>query len=141
MQSNFEIIYKVIIQQDIYSFGNSANGKEHWLQIYPPLFHFDDLVVRLKITILSPTQLYIRIHLNRYTDSLMSTSACQFISNKFVCIIDIQSLKSQALSLGYWILDSCNGQVSQMKYITQRPDLVISTSILLYNSYKSGKTI
>jgi hypothetical protein len=32
-----------------------AIGKEHWLQIYPPLSHFDHLVVRLKITILPPS--------------------------------------------------------------------------------------
>jgi hypothetical protein len=38
------------IQWDIYSLGNLANGKEHWLQIYSPLSHS-----RLKITILAPS--------------------------------------------------------------------------------------
>jgi len=40
------------ILYNIFSLGNLANGKEHWLQIYLPLSHFDRLVIRLKITIL-----------------------------------------------------------------------------------------
>ncbi len=34
------------IQQDIFSFGNPKIDKEHWLQIYPPLSHFDHFVMR-----------------------------------------------------------------------------------------------
>jgi hypothetical protein len=41
------------IQWDIYSLGNLANGKEHWLQIYSPLSHS-----RLKITILVPPRIH-----------------------------------------------------------------------------------
>ncbi len=46
-----------------------AIGKEHWLQIYPPLYHFDHLVVRLKFTILPPLP-----QILGSADSLMSIS-------------------------------------------------------------------
>jgi hypothetical protein len=39
--------------------------------------------------------------------------------------------KSQDLSLIFWILDSCNVLVSDKNYITQKPDIFMSTSPLL----------
>jgi hypothetical protein len=58
-----------IIQQDIKPFGKLANGKELWLLIYPPLSHFDHLVIRLEITILAPHHLHILGSIN--TDPLI----------------------------------------------------------------------
>jgi hypothetical protein len=48
------------IEKDICSFGNPAYTKEHWLQIYPSLYHFDHLVVRLKTTVLAPSLILFR---------------------------------------------------------------------------------
>jgi hypothetical protein len=39
----------------IYSFFNPATSKEHTLQIYPPLSHFDHLVLWFKTTVLAPS--------------------------------------------------------------------------------------
>ncbi len=54
-----------------------------------------------------------------------------FKLNIFVCTTDIWSLKSQALTLIFWILDSCYVEVSYKKYIIQKPDLIMSTSSLI----------
>jgi hypothetical protein len=84
---------------------------------------------------LAPSSSYFRIDFVGSTDLLISTSkrhlGAKFILNILVCTTDIYSLRSQALSLKCWILDS-NGWVSDEKYITQTPDLIVSTSPLLY---------
>ncbi len=48
---NYPVGYFLIWQPSI--------NKEHKLQLYPPLSHFDHWVIKLKITILAPTPFYI----------------------------------------------------------------------------------
>ncbi len=97
---------ELCIQFGIYSFGNMANGKEHWLQAYPPLSHFDNLVVRQTLS-WSPPPPYFRIHFNRSTDSLMSTSKHHLapIYIKHICL-DFRYLVSEKQSFELGILNS-----------------------------------
>jgi hypothetical protein len=43
-----ESLLNILIIQYICSFDNPATAKEHWLQIYFPLSHFDPLIMHLK---------------------------------------------------------------------------------------------
>ncbi len=97
------------IEQDICSFGNPAIDKEHWIQIYPPLSHFDPLVVRRDYRLGSLSRLILGSTLQDPQIYRCLHQSPIFLLNIFVCTTDIQSLKSQALSSRYQILDSCNG--------------------------------
>ncbi len=120
--------------QDIYSFGNPASCgntemiTEHRLLLHPPLSHNNHLVIT-KFRSLSglPPLLYFRIHCPKLSFPLMSISKRHLVP-KCICVYyRYLEFRQQSFSL---ILDSCNDKVSQMKYSTQKPDLVMSTSLL-----------
>ncbi len=60
------------------SFGNPAIGKEHWLQIYPHLSHFDHLAIRLKITMMASSPILIKDSLHGSTDPPISMTKQHF---------------------------------------------------------------
>jgi hypothetical protein len=66
------------IQLDICSFGNPAISKPHWFQIYPSLFQFDYLALKLKTTVLAPSPSYFRYPLHESADLPISTSKPYF---------------------------------------------------------------
>jgi len=70
-------------------------------KIYPPLSHFDHLVLWLKTTALAPSPILFR-------DQLISTTKLHFIFTSLFVLQIFRVWKSQSLSLTLWILHICN---------------------------------
>ncbi len=85
------------------SFGNPAITKEHRLQNYPHLSHFDPLVVMPKSIVLAPSPSYFRIHFHGSTDlpNLYFKAPFYF---KHLCLY-YRYLYSEKLSLEFEILN------------------------------------
>ncbi len=116
------IMSQYCIQQDICSFGKPAIGQEHLMQIYPPLSHFDHLVIKHKTTVLAPPL----ISVSTSTDPLIYRSVHQRVILvlfyiKHLCLYyRYLESKNPSFKFEILILDSCNGQVSDKKYIYSR---------------------
>ena len=114
------------------SCGNTEMITEHRLLLHRLFSHHDHLVIT-KFRSLSglPPLLYFRIHCPKLSFPLMSISKHHLVP-KCICVY-YRYLESRQQSFSL-ILDSCNDEVNQMKYSSQKPDLVVSTSLLLYET-------
>jgi hypothetical protein len=99
--------YDAILVIDLYRVGHlliwqPSNQQGALIQkIYPPLSHFDHLVLWLKTTALAPSPILFR-------DPLISTTKLHFIFTSLFVLQILRVWKSQSLSLTLWILHICN---------------------------------
>ncbi len=82
----------------------TCNNKEHLLQHYLPLSHFDHSVIKLKITIFAPNSFFIfQGPLTGSSYSLMSTPKCHLATN-YICMC-YKYLEYKKPSFEFGILD------------------------------------